>query len=476
MDQFEFENKKKRKLRKEPIYVFICIICLVVGGCVGFYFASPKQEKVQTNEVIYNQIAEIVEKNFLDTTDSEYSLQERMLNGMIAALGDKYSAYMTTDQVDSLTDSINGSFEGIGVSFTTIPLGGLILETFDGAPAQQAGVLAGDVITHVQGTSVEGYDSDKIKEMILGEKGSELSIQVLRNGKEKTFHLKRGSVESSVGYEIRTENQKKVGYLRITTFGNTTASLVEEALKKFENENVKYICIDLRGNGGGYITAVNGLLDFFIPKGELMFKIQYANQQTLEYKASDIKKYSFDQGFILTNGETASASEVMTSALSELLGYKVIGEKTYGKGVVQSQELLSNSSTLKLTTGKWLTPKGNWVNGKGIQPDYKVKKIYIQDYEIYNEMKETYQYDQVNEQIKNMQEILKLLGYSVDRTDGYFSLKTKESLKKFEKDYGLKQDGLFDKNDYAVLISALSYYVYQKAPDNQYQKMVELLK
>lgn len=476
MDQFEFENKKKKKLKKEPLYVFICVICLVIGGCIGFYFGSPKQEVKQTDKGIYAQIAELVEKNFLDTTDSDYSLQERMLSGMVAALGDRYSSYMTTDQANTLASSIDGSFEGIGVSFRTVPSGGLILEAFGGSPADKAGVLAGDIITHVQGTAIAGYDSTKIKDMIIGEKGTKIKIQVLRNGKEKEFQIQRGSVESSVSYEIKTENQKKLGYLRITTFGSTTTSLVEEALNQFEKENVQYICIDLRGNGGGYITAVNGLLDFFIPKGELMFKEQFANNQVQEYKASDGKKYSFEKGFILTDGETASAAEVMTGALNELLDYQVVGETTFGKGIVQSQEILSNSSVLKLTTAKWLTPKGNWINEKGITPNYEVKNISIEDYTIYNEMKTTYQYDQVNDHIGNMQKMLKSLGYSVDRTDGYFSLKTQDALKTFEKDYGLKVDGIFDKNDYSILISALTYYIYQKAPDNQYQKVISLLK
>lgn len=476
MDQFEFENKKRKRLRKEPFYILICILCLVVGGCLGFYLGTPKQQKV-TNSNIYGQIAEIIEEHFLDTTDSDYSLQERMLMGMVAGLGDKYTSYMTSEQANDLTSTINGSFEGIGVSFTTIPSGGLVLETFKGSPAHQVGILAGDIITHVQGTSVAGLDSTKIKEMILGEKGTQVSIQVLRDGKKKTFQVKRGSVESSVGYEIKTEGKKKIGYLRVTTFGDTTASLVEEALKQFEQEKIKYICIDLRGNGGGSLEAARELLDLFVAKGQLMFKVQYAeNDAVQEYEASDIKKYTFDQGYILVDGDTASASEIMTSTLSEVLEYKIVGEKTYGKGIVQSQMPLSNSSTLKITTARWLTAKGNWINGKGISPDYQVTNINITDYAIATEMAKNYQYDQVDDQVENMQKILKLLGYSVDRTDGYFSLKTQETLKKFEKDYGLKSDGIYDKNDYSILTSALTYYIYQKATDNQYQKVVSLFK
>lgn len=474
MEQFEFENKKRKRLRKEPFYIAISVICLIIGGCLGFYLGSPKQSK-EGNSNIYEQIAEIVEGHFYDTTDSSHSLQERMLMGMVAGLGDQYTSYMTSEQANDLTSTINGSFEGIGVSFTTIPSGGLVLETFKGSPADQVGILAGDIITHVQGTSVEGYDSTKIKEMILGEKGTQVFIQILRDGKEKTFQVKRESVESSVGYEIKTEGKKKIGYLRITTFGDTTASLVEKALNRFEEEKIKSICIDLRGNGGGSLEAARELLDLFIDEGQLMFKVQYAeNDYVQDYEASDIKKYHFDQGYILVNKDTASASEIMTSALSEILEYKIVGEKTYGKGIVQSQMPLSQAATLKITTARWLTPKGNWINGKGISPNYRVTNLDINDYINAAEMKKNYQYDQVDYQIENMQKVLKLLGYSIDRTDGYFSLKTQEALKKFEKDYGLKVDGIYNKNDYSILTSALTNYIYQKATDHQYQKVVSL--
>lgn len=478
MDQFEFEteNKKKKRLRKEPLYILLSVLCLIIGGCAGFYFGTSKSNQKEGNQSIYNLVSDSINTYFFDTSDSEYSFEERMLKGMVAGLGDKYSSYLTTDQADDLTNSINGSFEGIGVSFLTLPLGGLVQEVFEGSPANKAGVLAGDLITHVQGTSIAGYDAERVKSMILGEKDTDVSIQVLRDGKKKSFKMKRRSVESSVGYEIKENNKKKIGYLRITTFGNTTTNLVGQALEDFEKQGIQNICIDLRGNGGGYITAVNGLLDYFIPEGQMMFKVQYKDNRNQEYLASDIKKYSFEQGYILVDGDTASASEVMASSLSELLNYKIIGEKTYGKGVVQTQIPLINSSTLKLTTSRWLTPNGNWINEKGIEPDYEVKNMSIRDYGIFDTIKKTYQYDQVSDEIANLQKALKLLGYSIDRTDGYFSKKTQEALKSFEKKYGLQVNGTYDKNDSYILISALSYHIHQKEPDHQYQKLVDLLK
>jgi carboxyl-terminal processing protease len=474
MEQFEFENKKRRKLKKEVIWIIACVICMIVGLGGGYFISNHQNSQVaKKSEDIFSQVSQIVNGRFVDTSESEYSLQERMLAGMIAGLGDPHSSYLTSQQAQDLTTTLNGSFEGIGLSFSTISYGALVLEVFDQSPADKAGILKGDIITHVEGTSIAGYDSDKIQSVIKGEKDTKVSVQILRDGKKQTFQMKRGNVESSVAYQIRQYKGNQIGYIRMTTFGDMTAPLVEEALKSFQKQKIKKICIDLRGNGGGYLDAAQKILDYFISEGEVMYQTQSKNGNKEEYKATSCQKYVFEKGFILVDGDTASASEVMTSALSEVLSYKVIGETTYGKGTVQSQIPFSDSSILKLTTSKWLTSQGTWVNKKGIKPDYVVKNISLSDFSA-APLKTSYHYDEVNDYIKNMQKELKTLGYKIDRTDGYFSKKTKQILEKFEKDYGLKVNGVYEKDDAKVLLSALTHYVYQKAIDLQYQKMLSL--
>lgn len=476
MDNFEFENRKRKKLKRGPICVLLSVICLIVGSCGGYFFHDFFQSAT-TTEVsnIYSQVAEIVESDFLDTTDSDTSLQERMLYGMIGALGDPHSSYMNIEQAQDLGTTINGSFKGIGITFSTVDAGALVLDVYQNTPAQKAGLLAGDVLTHVQGTSIAGYASDKIKSIVQGESGTDVKLRLIRNGKSMDFTVTRGSVETSVAYEIRHDNQNNIGYLRITTFGSTIASVIENALKDFQLQGVDTLVIDLRGNGGGYLDAAKGVLDLFVPQGEIMFRVQPYQGKEIEYKANHRQKYEFKNGFILVDGESASASEVITGALKEVCGYKVIGTKTYGKGTVQTQKSLTETAVLKYTYAKWLTPKGQWVHGEGIIPDYEVNQTTIYDFHIVK-METSYQYDQVDNHIAYMQEMLKELGYSVDRTDGYFSLKTQNALKTFEQKYGLKVDGIYDKNDATILLSALGYHIYQELEDNQYQKIIELIK
>ena len=470
MEQFEYEKKKKR-IKKEPIYIILCVVFLVVGSIGGYYFGVKNQKTKIIGASLYDEISTIIEERFLDTTESDYSLQERMLTGMVGALGDLHSSYLSSKQATDFNTSINGNFEGIGVLFTAIPAGGIVLDAYASSPADKAGMKPGDIMTHIEGTSIAGKDVDQIKASIQGEKGTPVKLQILRNGQKMNMTVNRGNVESSVNAYI----DDQIGVLQITTFGNYTTDLVEKALKNFQDKKIETICVDLRNNGGGYLEAVKGLLDLFLPEDTMMFQIQDKKGNNREYKSTDCQKYIFDKGYILVNSSTASASEVMTAALMEQLDYTVIGEKTYGKGTAQSQATLSDGSVLKFTSEKWLTSKGNWINGKGIEPDYKVVQDTIENYST-RAFEKTYQYDDVSGDVMNLQMILKTLGYQVDRSDGYFSKQTENALKTFEQKYQLKVDGKYNQDDATILLSALSYHLYQVIPDASYNKIEELIK
>lgn len=473
---FEYENKKKRKMRKEPLYIILCIICLVVGGVGGYFLRGSEKKETNSKESIYDQIAQIIANDFVDTTDTQLTLQERLLGGMVAGLGDPYSSYMNQQQSQSLETQINGTFQGIGITYTTIDgNGALVLDVYQNTPAAQAGLLAGDMITHVEGTSIADYTSEKIKNVIQGENGTNVSLRILRDGKPKDIIAKRASVDTSVAYQIRQSNETKIGYLRITTFGEGIAILIEDALKDFQKAKVENIVVDLRGNGGGYLQAAQNILDLFIDDGKVLFRTESKQGKEEVYKATNREKYTFEHGYILVNGESASASEVVTSALKEVLKYQVVGETTYGKGIAQSQKILSDSSILKYTNAKWLTSQGEWINGVGIKPDYEVHTMSMSDFKV-KKVEKTYRYDDVDESIEYMQVMLKELGFDVDRQDGYFSKKTETALKAFEKAYQLKTDGQYDKNDALILLNALTYHIYQKVEDKCYQKVEELVK
>lgn len=472
--QFEYDQKKKTRLKKGPIYMMACILCLVIGGVGGYFIHDFQSNRYGTDSDVYNEIAQIIENDFLDTSDNDTSLQERMLNGMVLALGDPYSSYLSLEQSQELGTSINGTFEGIGITYTMVDDGAIVLDVYQNTPAQKAGIQKGDIITHIEGTSIAGYTSDKVKEMIQGESQSQVALRLLRDGKSQNLSATRQNVDTSIASSIMTVNQQKVGYLRIVTFGENIHEVIETKLQDMKSQKINHIIIDLRDNSGGYLNAAQEILDLFVPEGQTLFSLQDKDGKTEEYKATSREKYVFEHGYILVNQQTASASEVLSAGLKENLDYQLIGETTYGKGVAQTQVTLSNSSVLKYTHEKWLTPHGTWINGTGLEPDYVIDETNIHDFHV-GEMKQSYQYDDVDNNIQYMQEMLQELGYSLDRQDGYFSHQTTTALEAFEKDYALKQDGIYSQNDRLILLSALTYHLYQEKEDVYLQKVNQLI-
>lgn len=464
-----FGQKKKYKLKGKVITVILCVVCLTVGIVVGTKI--PSRNDKEDKSTFISQIVEFLDKNWVDTTDSKEDMQTRMITGLIDNLGDPYTNYMTMEQVDSFIDAINGDFVGVGVSFIAVDDGGMVLKVFKDTPASLAGIKAGDILYQADGKSLAGKNADEIKKLVVGEAGSSVKLSVLRGSEKLTFNIVRKAVETDVEYEIK----KDYGYLNITTFGDSTASHVESVLKEFENRNIKKIVIDLRDNSGGYLNAVEGILNLFIPNNQVMFKMQDNTKEILEYKADNEKIYSFDQGYILMNSGSASSSEVMIGALTEILNYKTIGEKSFGKGIAQSQVTLSNGSTLKYTNARWLTPSGKCIQGVGFTPDYKVEEDNITNY-TYRQFDKKYQYDSVSVDVALMQKMLKKLGYHIDRVDGFFSKKSEEALKKFQSSIHVKSDGVYTISTAKRLYGAVAVEIYQKSEDKVLDKAIELMK
>lgn len=469
-----FETKKKYRIKK-PIYICICVFCLLLGVLGGYLVGHHQMSSQVAGRSLYDEIAELVEENFLAVNDQQESNEEMMVKGMLSGLGDEYTGYYKTSDWNETRQSINGSFQGIGCSFVKVNGGILLLDVFDGSPAQKAGLLKGDVITHVAGTAIDSYATDKIKEAIVGEVGTKVTLRVISQGKVKDVECTRAQIESSVAYEVRQSGDVVFGYLRITTFGESTAKLVETALQEFEKQNVKSLIIDLRDNSGGDLDAAKGILNLFVPKGKVLYSVQDNQGHTFTTKADDGKKYTFEKGLILTNGGSASASEVLIAGLKENLAYQTVGEKTFGKGITQSVIPLSNGDYIKVTHTKWLTPEGHWIHKNGIEADWEVDLKTLSDYSL-PFLEESYQYDQVHGNVTCLQKILKELGYDIDREDGYFSRQTQTAWKAFEKKYGLKENGVFEKADVPYLLSVFANHMYYGVEDSQYLKAIEFIK
>lgn len=307
-------------------------------------------------------------------------LIEGVAEGLVAYSGDRYGDYHPKEEYDQLTSDFSGEFAGIGV---TVLLDSdtrciRLVNTLEGSPALEAGLLPGDLITHVNGESVVAIGYETAINNIRGEIGTSVTLTVARGeGDSREIFdvaLIRRTVEvTSVTYEEITEEGIKdpIGLIRVTTFNNKTPSQFKDAVKKGLENNIHGFIIDMRNNGGGTLESVVQMLDYLLPSGPIV-RIQYKDGRETVYE-SDMYGLSARMPIIvLVNGNTASAAELFTSSLHDYGRAVVVGDTTFGKGTVQSLIRLTDGSGLRISTSMYAPPFSDNFEGKGITPDVKV--------------------------------------------------------------------------------------------------------
>ena len=343
------------------------------------------------------------------------------------------------------------------------------------SPASKAGLKVGDIITKADGNELAQASTDQVRDYVRGEDGTEVTLTILSNQKTSDVTVTRGALDTSAFYEIRKQGNVSFGYIELSTFGTDTAKQVEIALEMFKKKNIQTLVIDLRDNGGGYLTAATDILDLFFTSDEVIYQMKEKNSAAKKYYAESDKKYEFENGYILVNENTASASELTAGALQSEKGYQLIGKTTYGKGSAQTQKTLSDGSVLKYTYAKWMIPNGTCINGKGLTPDEEVDNVSLSGITT-KDVKETLKVDCVNTRIKSMQKMLNILGYSVDREDGYFSVNTQAALQQFETDNHLNVDGEYSQSDKQMLVARMMIYINNHENDKQYDQLIKIIK
>ena len=294
--------------------------------------------------------------------------------GLTDALGDKYTVYMDAEEAKDFDDDLHGNVgAGIGVEMGLRDGYVRVLRTLPDNPAREAGILAGDILYKVNGEEVYNLDTEEISKRVRGEEGTEVEVTVVRDGKEKTFKMKREIINNVSAY---VDYDGKTAIITITRFDNDTGTMVQGFANKFKDKGIEKVILDLRGNGGGYVSAAKDLLGLWID-GDVILKQKSIHFGDTEEKAGSGKAVLKDmKTIVLVNGTTASASEIVAGALQDYGKATVVGEKTYGKGVVQNLYELSGGTKLKVTTASWYTPKDRSINGEGIKPDVEVERTY----------------------------------------------------------------------------------------------------
>ena len=292
---------------------------------------------------------------------------------MVSGLDDKYAAYYTKDEYKDISEKTKGEFCGIGAYISQgkndnyLKVAGVV----KGGPAQKAGIKKGDIIVEVDGENIQGKDSSYAISKMKGKKGTNVSISVMRKGNKKpiTFNIKREVIhDNTVSYKMLDNN---IGYISVSAFETVTKKQFKSAVDCLEKKNEKGLIIDLRDNGGGLLDTALDMLDQILPK-KLVVYTKDKNGVAEEYYTKDDKEIKIPI-VILVNGNSASASEVFCGALRDYGKAKLLGTKTFGKGIVQSSFAFRDGTGLKFTTSKYYTPKGINIPGTGFEPDIKVK-------------------------------------------------------------------------------------------------------
>lgn len=326
-------------------------------------------------ETKLSYLKKLIDETYLHDV-KEKDLNEGIYKGYVEGLGDQYSAYYDKKETKELTESLDGSFSGIGAVMTQDASSGVITITrvYDDSPAKKAGIKTGDILYRVEEKTVTGKDLDKVVSWIKGKKGTKVNLTLLRgtnSDKIKVTATRDVINVETVKYKV-LENQ--IGYISISEFDSVTGAQFAKALKQLQKKNIEGLVVDLRNNPGGSLSTVCDILDSILPKGLIVYT-KDKNGKKEEYTSDEKHRLNLPMS-VLVNGQSASASEIFAGAVQDYGKAEIIGTQTYGKGVVQNLFDLKDGTCVKLTTSEYFTPKGRNIDGKGITPDVKIEYKY----------------------------------------------------------------------------------------------------
>lgn len=342
-----------------------CLSALLACGA-GFWIGrsgSGQDKKLA-------EITSLIQNNYYQDVSQE-QIEEGVLHGAVLALGDPYSAYMNVEEKQSYNESLEGAYVGIGVLTTfNSDWQAVIAQVYNNSPAQKAGLQKGDIFVAVDGQKINTTSTKDLQEVtgkIRGEAGTSVEITIERNGQEMSFTVQREEVH--ITYVTSRMLANNIGYIKIDEFSGSALEEYQQAVAQLQEQGMHAMILDLRDNPGGFVDYAVEIADELLPQATII-SVRDKNGNEKQY-TSDSKSMDFPMA-VLVNQNSASASEILTVALKENQRAAIIGEKTYGKGIIQSHFNLSWGGYLKLTTASYYSPDGNAIHEVGVMPDIEV--------------------------------------------------------------------------------------------------------
>ena len=349
-------------------FVALNVVTKITGTKIYITNATAKTDSILDTKTVQkiNELKAYTDMYYYDNVD-DTELKDGLYEGMISGLGDKYSVYYNEEDYKQMQVSTTGQYYGIGAGLRQDPdtMVVSISKIYEGTPSDEAGLLADDVITSVDGTDATSMEVTELVKLIRGEEGTSVHLEVYRpsTGENLSFDVERKNVTlPSVSSQMLGDN---IGYIHIDSFETETADQFEKAVAELDSEGMKALVLDVRYNGGGLVTAVVQILDDILPEGTVVYTEDKNGHRETYTSSGD------------TYEDSASASEILAGAIKDYEYGTLIGTTTFGKGIVQTIFPLEDGDAVKLTTAKYFTPNGNYIHGVGIDPDIELEYEYL---------------------------------------------------------------------------------------------------
>lgn len=490
------------------VFAMLLISVIMLFAQPGFNIHVNAAENSDLDMDYLKGIMDMIKEKYRGQITDE-QLIEGALKGMFNTM-DPYTTYYTPEEANSFLSDMGGTYEGIGVMMEKINDYIVVAKVFQSSPAEKAGIIQGDIIVEVDGTSIVGASTDEAGSLIRGTAGTKVILGVIREGNKDIIRIEvtRSKVKiNPVSYYIKDD----IGYIKLDIFNANTNEFITKALNDMDSNNISKIILDLRNNPGGEVTQAVAVARKLVPEG-LITKLDFKSQSMVDVEYYSYLKSPQYKLAVLVNGMSASASEILAGAIQDTGSGKLIGTKTFGKAKVQNliPILTSDASQkykdqlgvklvdgfdlvsvygiypkddeimgwTKITTGVYYTPKNRMIDEKGLEPDIEIEDTsLVNGIDIRNIQTLTATskpaLNSENLEVYHAEMILKLLGYDVNSPDTKLDEKTFNAIKKFQKDSGLYPYGVMDFTTQKVLNRELDNMILKV--DKQYTKAIEVL-
>lgn len=383
------KDESEKPVKQHPTFNFVemCVLVIITGIMSAVASGVIVERKnITDNGISYKKLLEDDNlKEFLNvyaTISNDYyenidkkSAIDGAISGLMDYVGDNYTSYLDKDDASALNESLKGTYKGIGVSISSSDPG-TIVKVYKNSPASDAGLLAQDKIISINNQDTTSLSSAELTKLIKEADENVLNLTIKRDEEIFTVTVTPRMLNTPcISNQVLEVNDHKIGYLLIESFTNTLQTQVSEALQEMEQEGIESLILDLRNNGGGLLSAAEETTNLFLENGKVIYSLEDENK-TVYDRTDEKRTYPI---IVLVNGATASASEILTSALKDSYGATIVGTTTYGKGKVQRTKNLKDGSLVKYTTSRWLTPNNECIDTYGINPDYNIELDYQYD-------------------------------------------------------------------------------------------------